>query len=81
LLNANVAFLAIQSVDEGLGRRVDQVASYISVTMSVGSIILGLLLVRQNRTETRETANELVRILFTHFPSAPLTELAATIPQ
>ncbi|KAK0495035.1 hypothetical protein EDD18DRAFT_291769 [Armillaria luteobubalina] len=44
LLNANVAFLAIQSVDDASadgGRSSAQIASYISVIASIGSIILG----------------------------------------
>jgi len=66
LLNANVAFLAIPSVDNGLpskghGRSVAEIASYASVLTSIGSIILGLLLERQNRTKERETAHEAVR--------------------
>ncbi|KIY64263.1 hypothetical protein CYLTODRAFT_358653, partial [Cylindrobasidium torrendii FP15055 ss-10] len=52
LLNANVAFLAIQSVDEGTykpQRSAAQLASYVSVVTVMGSLIIGLLLVRQNR--------------------------------
>ncbi|KAK0195992.1 hypothetical protein F5146DRAFT_313295 [Armillaria mellea] len=44
LLNANVAFLAIQSVDDASadgGRSSAQIASYISMIASIGSIILG----------------------------------------
>ncbi|KAF9467883.1 hypothetical protein BDZ94DRAFT_1247985 [Collybia nuda] len=48
LLNANVAFLAIQSVDQA-ERTYAQRASYFSVLASVGSIILGLLLTRQHQ--------------------------------
>ena len=53
LLNANVAFLAIQSVDNSgpVGRRSSaQKASYLSIVNSVGTIILGLLLVREHNT-------------------------------
>ncbi|KAF9554524.1 hypothetical protein CPC08DRAFT_766641 [Agrocybe pediades] len=52
MLNANVAFLAIQSVDIDAGsyRSPAQILSYMSVVTSVGSIVLGLLLIRQNRT-------------------------------
>lgn len=49
LLNANVGFLAISSVDTG-GRSPVQVASYMSLVSSLGSMILGLLLVSHNRT-------------------------------
>ncbi|KAF4564664.1 hypothetical protein EYR36_002602 [Pleurotus pulmonarius] len=61
LLNANVALLAIQSVDEGGSgdiRTPVQISSYLSIAMSIGSIILGLLLVRQNRTKGKESAPE-----------------------
>jgi len=64
MLNANVAFLAIQSIDEEATlpqRSAAQLASYVSILASIGSIILGLLLVRQNRTKTRESAVEAVR--------------------
>lgn len=49
LLNANVGFLAISSVDLN-GRSPIQVASYMSLVASMGSMILGLLLVSHNRT-------------------------------
>ncbi|KAH9478558.1 hypothetical protein JR316_0009015 [Psilocybe cubensis] len=60
MLNANVAFLAIQSVDinDDPHRSAAQIASYLSVVASIGSIVLGLLLTRQNRTKTRETVHE-----------------------
>ncbi|KAJ6473528.1 hypothetical protein C8R47DRAFT_1294502 [Mycena vitilis] len=49
LLNANVAFLAIGSVDNNgvpvNGRSATQILSYLSIIMSMGSIITGLLLV------------------------------------
>ncbi|KAL4258132.1 hypothetical protein AB1N83_010699 [Pleurotus pulmonarius] len=55
LLNANIALLTIQSVD-GSGtsatRSPIQIFCYVSMAMSTGSIILGLLLVRQTRTKT-----------------------------
>ncbi|PPR00765.1 hypothetical protein CVT24_000790 [Panaeolus cyanescens] len=53
VLNANVAFLAIQSVDEAApegGRSSAQRASYLSIVTSVGAIVLGLLLVREHNT-------------------------------
>lgn len=59
LLNANVAFI-------GTPRAVDltaaDIASYFSISTSVGSIVLGLLLVRQNQTKGRETANDVVSV-------------------
>ena len=68
MLNANVAFLAIQSVDindvnADLYRSPAQISSYLSVIANVGSIILGLLLMRQNRTKSRQTVNEAVSYL------------------
>ncbi|KAK0237922.1 hypothetical protein EDD85DRAFT_832343 [Armillaria nabsnona] len=61
LLNANVAFLAIQSVDESSdnpGRSPAQISSYISIIASIGSIILGLLLIRKNRSKARDSSQE-----------------------
>lgn len=62
MLNANVAFLAIQSVDvdNDPHRSAAQIGSYLSVVASIGSIVLGLLLIRQNRTKNRETVHEVV---------------------
>ncbi|KAG5220286.1 Vacuolar protein sorting-associated protein [Salix suchowensis] len=59
LLAANVAFLAIQSVDnvkDDPRRSPSQIASYLSTLTSVSSMIVGLLLVRQTRTKGRDTA-------------------------
>ena len=53
LLNANVAFLAIQSVDSSgaVGHRSNaQRASYFSIVNSIGAIVLGLLLIREHNT-------------------------------
>ncbi|KAH9947505.1 hypothetical protein B0H21DRAFT_738326 [Amylocystis lapponica] len=64
MLNANVAFLTIPDVDPGGGKRTAaQIASFISIVTSIGSIILGLLLVRQHRVKPRETAHEAVEYL------------------
>ncbi|KAG1748263.1 uncharacterized protein EDB91DRAFT_1112981 [Suillus paluster] len=49
LLNANVGFLAINTVDMS-GRSPTQVASYMSLVASLGSMIIGLLLVSHTRT-------------------------------
>ncbi|KDQ55293.1 hypothetical protein JAAARDRAFT_332841 [Jaapia argillacea MUCL 33604] len=57
MLTANVSFLAIQSVDQGpFNRAPPQIASYLSTIASIGSIMLGLLLVRQHRSLSREDA-------------------------
>ncbi|KAI0763100.1 hypothetical protein BD413DRAFT_484729 [Trametes elegans] len=64
LLNANVAFLAIPSVDTGTGQlTAAQISSYLSIVTSVGSILLGLLLIRQHRVKSRDTADEAWRFL------------------
>ena len=55
LLNANVAFLGIQSVDSAHGSPA-QISSYCSTITSIGSIILGLLLLQQDQTKNREDA-------------------------
>ena len=61
LLNANVAFLAIPSVDPGSHLRTPaQLASFISIVTSIGSVVVGLLLLRQHRTKPHEAAEEVV---------------------
>ncbi|KIJ07799.1 hypothetical protein PAXINDRAFT_139695 [Paxillus involutus ATCC 200175] len=64
LLNANVGFLAIQSVDNGAGTSLRQLASYMSLVASMASIILGLVFVGHHRTESRNTAFEAAKFLF-----------------
>lgn len=66
LLNANVAFLAIQSIDESSidkGRSPTQIASYVSTILSVGSIILGLLLLQKYRHKNRVYSTLLTEFL------------------
>ncbi|RXW15951.1 hypothetical protein EST38_g9904 [Candolleomyces aberdarensis] len=60
LLNANVAYLAIQSIDTNQPgyRSPVQLGCYLSIVASIGSIILGLLLLRQNRTRIHGTMDE-----------------------
>ncbi|KAK0470202.1 uncharacterized protein EV420DRAFT_95845 [Desarmillaria tabescens] len=56
LLNANIAFLAIQSIDESSvnkGRSPAQIASYVSTIMSISSVTMGLLLLQKNRHKSR----------------------------
>jgi hypothetical protein len=59
LLNANVGFLAINSVDQS-GRSFTQMASYMSLVTSLGSIVLGLAFVSRDRTAAHHTATEIV---------------------
>ena len=64
LLNANVAFLAIPSVDPGDHIRTPaQLASYISIVTSIGSVVIGLLLLRQHRTKPQDAADEVVSLV------------------
>ena len=64
LLNANVAFLAIPSVDPGDHTRTPaQLASYISIVTSIGSVVIGLLLLRQHRTKPQDAADEVVSLI------------------
>ena len=62
MLNANMAFLSIQSVDINSNpyRSPTQISIYCSIAASIGGIILGLILVRQSQTKPRETASEVV---------------------
>ncbi|KAG2154266.1 uncharacterized protein EDB93DRAFT_1050734, partial [Suillus bovinus] len=57
LLSVNVGFLAISTVDKG-GRSPIQIASYMSLVTSLGSIILGVFLVWHERTSGDNTAME-----------------------
>lgn len=67
LLNANVGFLAIHSVDDGNGTTLRQIASYLSLMSSLASIILGLVFVGHNRTESRNSVFAAVnRFLLLH---------------
>jgi len=78
LLNANVAFLGIQSVDHAAPyRSAAQISSYWSTVVSMGSVILGLLLDRQNHIKDRESAQAASAFLskMTH-PSLGLETLA-----
>ncbi|KAG7091400.1 hypothetical protein E1B28_010437 [Marasmius oreades] len=53
ILTANVAFLAIQSVDSAAitpNRSPAQILSFVSVAASIGCIVTGLLLVRKNKS-------------------------------
>ncbi|KAJ7067895.1 hypothetical protein C8F01DRAFT_1116136 [Mycena amicta] len=81
VLNANVAFLSIQSVDtNGTAtphRSSTQISSYMSMLTSIGAIIIGLLLLKQNRNRDRGTAPDAALYMFnrTH-PTLGLETLA-----
>ena len=63
-----MAFLSIQSVDNGgliaNYRSPAQLASYVSITLSLGSVIVSLLLVRKHRSQSRQPVDEAVSITF-----------------
>ena len=70
LLNANVAFLDLPGIassqaDDGSpssNLSISQVASQLSMVTSIGSMVTGLLLVRQHRTKPVDTAHDAVRL-------------------
>ncbi|KAG2069582.1 hypothetical protein BDR04DRAFT_1101474 [Suillus decipiens] len=57
LLSVNVGFLTIQSVDNGRGQSLSQVASYVSVISSFGSMLLGVNIARQSYTQGPDMVN------------------------
>ncbi|KAF5310846.1 hypothetical protein D9619_008004 [Psilocybe cf. subviscida] len=58
LLNANIAFLAIQSVDQvPPARSMAQIISYASVVANISGMISGILLIRQHRNIRQESPN------------------------
>ncbi|KAJ6452222.1 hypothetical protein C8R45DRAFT_1113096 [Mycena sanguinolenta] len=68
VLNANVGFLSIQSVDQG-GNLVPtcspaQIASYVSILASIASMIIGLLLVSNHRNRDRDSAAAAATFVF-----------------
>ncbi|KAJ7472336.1 hypothetical protein B0H11DRAFT_2038630 [Mycena galericulata] len=70
LLNADMAFLAIPTVDNGLNisaRSISQIASYFSVVASLGSIIVGLILVRQYRPRRDDPIDVAAQFMGRHF--------------
>ncbi|KAJ7497344.1 hypothetical protein FB451DRAFT_1211066 [Mycena latifolia] len=79
LLNANVAFLDIPSVESmGTSQSLSQIFSYISIVLVIGSAILGLLLVRQHRTKHIGTAKEAAKFLSAH--SLEATAIVYSLP-
>lgn len=71
LLIANVAFLAIPSVDPGDRIRTpSQLASYFSIITSIGNVVIGLLLLRQHRTKPQDNAEEVDNYLRSRYHSS-----------
>ncbi|KAJ7767531.1 hypothetical protein DFH07DRAFT_331281 [Mycena maculata] len=82
ILNANVAFLSVNSVDTltNSGRHsLVQIFSYLSIVASMGSVILALLLVHQNRTKFHESASDLSASLHTRIRETGGLNLLAII--
>ncbi|KAJ7203790.1 hypothetical protein GGX14DRAFT_501350 [Mycena pura] len=69
LMNAGIAFLAIPTVDNGQNtftRSTGQIAGYISVIASLGSVIVGLILLHKNRTRKTDL-DAMASFLGSHF--------------
>ena len=61
LLTANVAFLAIPSVDQGNSTRTPtQLASYFSIVASIGSTVIGMMLIQKHGGQPGESADTVV---------------------
>ncbi|KAF8176174.1 hypothetical protein K438DRAFT_2022689 [Mycena galopus ATCC 62051] len=83
LLNADIAFLAIPTVDNGehTSRSAAQIATYVSVVASLGSVVVGLFLTRLNRDRrdaedyVDEAADYLALHYASHFGFEPLAIL------
>ncbi|KAG1834813.1 hypothetical protein EV424DRAFT_1309562, partial [Suillus variegatus] len=60
LLSVNVGFLAIQSVDNGGGHSLSQIASYVSVISSFGCMLLGVNIARQSYTQGPDMVDNVV---------------------
>jgi hypothetical protein len=70
-MNASIAFLAIPTVDNGQNtftRSTGQIAGYISVISSLGSVIVGLILLHRNRMR-KDDIDAMVACHFTLDPS------------
>ncbi|KAJ3967699.1 hypothetical protein EV361DRAFT_770250, partial [Lentinula raphanica] len=81
LLNANVAFLAIQSIDISSDipqRSPAQIASFISTFASCGSMILGLVLARIHRAKDRNEVESAIYTSNSHNGKAILAVLYST---
>ncbi|OSX66022.1 hypothetical protein POSPLADRAFT_1130945 [Postia placenta MAD-698-R-SB12] len=66
LLNANISFMTINDVDPGTGTRhrtPAQIASFVSTIASIGSTVIGLLLIRQYRLKPKDTAQDALNYL------------------
>ncbi|KIJ56245.1 hypothetical protein M422DRAFT_41003 [Sphaerobolus stellatus SS14] len=80
ILTTNVAFLAIQSVDntETNNRSVEQILSYISTIASTASILMSQLIATYHRTKGLENLDERIQDNFQFLPSLGSELLAVT---
>lgn len=73
LLNADLAFLSIQSVDnDGLAvadRSPTQILIYVSTVTSLSSMLLSLFMLKQSENQRQEPADKVVRLLVVSFES------------
>jgi hypothetical protein len=51
-------------------RSAAQITSYVSIVASVGTVVISLLLIRQNRSKNRPNAQEAVGISFDSFTAS-----------
>ncbi|KAI0346483.1 hypothetical protein BDW22DRAFT_1425951 [Trametopsis cervina] len=81
LLNANVALLALPNLipDDVTSSTAGQVASYLSMLTSTGSVIIGLLLQRQHRINPADDASDAHQYLTKYLERAGSTERLAVI--
>ncbi|KAG9218597.1 hypothetical protein CCMSSC00406_0001289 [Pleurotus cornucopiae] len=81
LLAANVAFLAIQSIDGNKDRpefrSPPQIASYVSTLMSISSIFAGLLLVHNTREKVQDSILEAVSLSLFELPETSSSDVRA----
>ncbi|KAI0346479.1 hypothetical protein BDW22DRAFT_1352569 [Trametopsis cervina] len=81
LLNANVAFLAVPHLipDDMTSSTTGQVASYLSLLTSAGSVIIGLLLQRQHRIHSMGDAWDAHQYLTHYMKCVGSTEMLAVV--
>ncbi|KAK0493881.1 hypothetical protein EDD18DRAFT_1356369 [Armillaria luteobubalina] len=79
LINVDVAFLSIQSVDGGLSSSPLKIVIYLSVLSSLGSIFFALLLLRRTHTKSNIGIEEAVEIISSYEGSSCKYENIAII--
>ncbi|PBK82550.1 hypothetical protein ARMGADRAFT_1001603 [Armillaria gallica] len=79
LINVDVAFLSIQSVDSGPSSSPLKIVIYLSVLSSLGSILFALLLLLRNNTKSHISMDEVVNIMSSYQGSSCRYENIAII--